>query len=56
MRFKGLLVSMGFNPGRNDKYYRKINIDTIEFRFRINLLIMISIIKEPKSRNDSTID
>jgi hypothetical protein len=31
MRSKGLLVFMGFNPGRNDKYYRKINIDTIEF-------------------------
>jgi hypothetical protein len=44
---------MGFNPDGNDKYYKKINIDTIETQIysgsRTNLLIMISITrnKEP---------
>jgi hypothetical protein len=43
------MVYMGFNPDDNDKYYKKINIDTIEIEIRIysvmrtNLRIMISI-------------
>jgi hypothetical protein len=49
----GLFVSMGFNPNRNDKYYKKINIDTIVTRIysslRTNLLIMIIIIRNQRA-------
>jgi hypothetical protein len=44
MIFLLLLVSMNFNPDENDKYYKKINLDTIEIQIysglRTNLLIM----------------
>jgi hypothetical protein len=49
------MVYMRFNPDDNDKYYKKINIDTIEidiriyFGLRTNLLIMISITRNQRA-------